>query len=72
MFRIFMVFAIGAIPLFRAGLHRVAAMAYYVSAMEHAQVALSLGGRIEHVQAHLLVLMFSLQHDIGSELPLTA
>jgi hypothetical protein len=67
MLRLFMVFAIGAIPLYRAGLHVVAAMSYYVSAMKHAHSALGLGGHLEHAQAHLLVLMFSLQHDVGSK-----
>lgn len=67
MFRLFMVLAIGAVPLYRAGLHGVAAVGYYITAMEYANVALGLGGRMEHIQAHLLMLMFSLQHDIGSE-----
>lgn len=69
LFRIYMVLAIGAVSQTRAGLHSTPAMSYYVAAMEHAQEALGLiGDGMECIQAHLLVLLFSLQHDIGSKL----
>ena len=68
MFRIHMVFAIGAVALVRAGAHNVPPMDYYAAAMDYAGNTLGLSGT-ENIQALLLVLLFSLQHDIGSESP---
>lgn len=70
MFRINMIFAIGAVSLFRSGLHDTTPMDYYAAAMQHADHMFKLAG-IEQVQALLLVLLFSLQHDVGSESPLS-
>lgn len=69
MFRIHMVFAIGAVALVRAGVHNVSPLDYYVAAMDHACNTLGLSG-VEHIQAVLLVLLFTLQHDVASEPPL--
>lgn len=66
MFRVHMVFAIGAVALVRAGLHNVLPMDYYAAAMDYAGNTLGLSG-IENIQAVLLVLLFTLQHDIASE-----
>jgi hypothetical protein len=66
MFRIHMVFAIAAVSLGRAGVHDIAPMDYYAAAMEHAGNTLGLSG-IEHIQAVILILLFTLQHDIASE-----
>lgn len=68
LFRINMVFAIGAVPLVRAGLHDVAPLRYYAAAMQTANEALGLAA-LEHAQSFLLILLFSLQHDIGSGFP---
>ena len=66
LFRIHMIFAIGAVPLVRAGAHNVSPLDYYATAMQHAEKAVGLSN-LEHIQAVLLILMFSLQHDIGSK-----
>lgn len=47
------------------GLHDTQEMDYYVAAMQHAEGSLGMSS-LEHIQALLLVLLFSLQHDIGS------
>jgi hypothetical protein len=70
MFRMYMVFAIGSVSLVRAGLHDTPPMDYYAAAMKYAGSALGLTGLV-HVQAILLVLLFSLQHDISSKSPQT-
>lgn len=67
MFRIHMVFAIGAVSLVRAGTHHVSPVDYYATAMKYVEKTLGLSD-LEHIQAVLLVLMFSLQHDVGSKL----
>lgn len=64
LFRVNMIFAVGAVSLFRAGQHNVSPMDYYAAAMQHAGEALGLVG-LPHIQALLLVLIFSLQHDVG-------
>lgn len=64
LFRVNMIFALGSVSLFRGGLHHVSPMEYYAAAMQHADAAMGLNG-ILHIQAILLVLIFSLQHDVG-------
>lgn len=66
LFRINMIFAIGAVALFRSGLHDVSPMDYYAAAMQRANKTFELAG-LEQIQALLLVLIFSLQHDIGGK-----
>jgi hypothetical protein len=66
LFRIYMVFAIGAIPLWRKGIHTVAPIDYYVTAMGHATPILGLPG-FGQIQAIMLIILFSIQHDIGSK-----
>ncbi|KAL3441530.1 fungal-specific transcription factor domain-containing protein [Aspergillus insuetus] len=64
MFRINMVFAIGSVALVRAGLHSIPPMNYYAAAMQHRDKCLGLSA-LEHIQGLLLILLFSLQHDIS-------
>ncbi|KAH6679899.1 fungal-specific transcription factor domain-containing protein [Plectosphaerella plurivora] len=64
LFRVNMIFALGSVSLFRGGLHHVSPMEYYAAAMQHADAAMGLNGLL-HIQAILLVLIFSLQHDVG-------
>ncbi|KAF4465894.1 hypothetical protein FALBO_7260 [Fusarium albosuccineum] len=63
-FRIHMVFAIGSVSLVRERLHHVSPVDYYASAMQHFDKASGLSS-LEHIQALLLILLFSLQNDIG-------
>lgn len=65
-FRIYMVFAIGAVSLFRTGQHSIPPISYYASAKEHADEALGFGG-LEHIQNLLLLVIFSVHHAVGSE-----
>ncbi|KAF7551169.1 hypothetical protein G7Z17_g5208 [Cylindrodendrum hubeiense] len=64
LFRVFMVFAIGAISLNRQSLHDTSPINYYASALENTGHMVGLSN-IQHVQAILLIMLFSLQHDIG-------
>ena len=66
LFRIFMVFAIGAISLNRQSLHDTSPIDYYAAALENTGHMVGLSN-MEHIQAILLIMLFSLQHDIGSE-----
>ena len=66
LFRINMIFANGAVAPFRSGLHDVSPMDYYAAAMQHADKTFELAG-LEQIQALLLVLIFSLQHDVGGK-----
>ncbi|KAJ3546092.1 hypothetical protein NM208_g2186 [Fusarium decemcellulare] len=63
-FRIHMVFAIGSVSLVRERLHNVSPVDYYASAMQHFDKASGLSS-LEHIQALLLILLFSLQNDVG-------
>lgn len=70
MFRINMVLAIGAVPLVRNRLHDTPPIDYYAAAMVHEDSVSNLSG-LERIQAILLILVFSLQHDVGSKLSKT-
>jgi hypothetical protein len=64
LFRVYMIFAIGAVGLYRSSLHEVSPMDYYAAAMIYADKALELRG-LQQIQALLLILIFSLQHDVS-------
>jgi hypothetical protein len=66
LFRIYMIFAIGAVGLFRSSLHDIPPMDYYAAAMRYADKAFELRG-LQQIQALLLVLIFSLQHDVSGK-----
>ncbi|KAJ3538722.1 hypothetical protein NM208_g5782 [Fusarium decemcellulare] len=64
-FRLFMVFAIGAASMTRSGKpHPTSSFSYYAAAMDCGRANLGLSS-LEDIQAILLILIFSIHHDVG-------
>lgn len=65
-FRINLIFAVGAIFLYRRGQHSIKPMNYYVTAMEQADDILGLASD-DDIQNILLLVQFGSNNDIGGK-----
>ncbi|XRM43485.1 hypothetical protein ABZX51_006660 [Aspergillus tubingensis] len=67
LFRTFMILAIGAIPLYRAGKHQYHPYGYFLSALKHLEEGFLLKG-LESIQDLLLVSRFGIYYHIGTSI----
>ncbi|PYH67803.1 Zn(II)2Cys6 transcription factor, partial [Aspergillus vadensis CBS 113365] len=67
LFRAFMILAIGAIPLYRAGKHQYHPYGYFLSALKHLEEGFLLKG-LESIQDLLLVSRFGIYYHIGTSI----
>lgn len=71
LFRLHMIFAIGAISLNRKLIHATAATDYYLAALKNKRDFLSTAS-VANVQNILLLLLFALEHELGGRYNLTS
>ncbi|KAL4888032.1 hypothetical protein BDV59DRAFT_189396 [Aspergillus ambiguus] len=66
-FRVFMLLAIGSVPLYRSGRHKYHPYGYFLTAMEHLDCNLLSRG-LDSIQDLLLVVRFGIYHHIGTSI----